>query len=96
MSSPTPPATPPADRPTLPATPSATQPPTRPAASEDYPTAVVELLAMAALARAILRRELRGLLIWAASLGLLAWYSVDALRRTYGTPELLRAGAGLD
>lgn len=96
MSSPTPPATPPADRPTLPATPSATQPPTRPAASEDYPTAVVELLAMAALARAILRRELRGLLIWAASLGLLAWYSVDALRRTYGTPELLRAGALLD
>lgn len=54
-----------------------------------------ELLAAASLARAILRREARGLCVWALGLGLLCWYSVVALRETYGTPELRLASGVL-
>lgn len=50
------------------------------------------LMALAALSRTILLRELRGLVVWVLALGALCWYSVDALGRSYGTEELRLAG----
>lgn len=55
-----------------------------------------ELLAAASLSRATLRREARGLLVWALGLGLLAWYSCVALRDTYSTAALRAAAAALE
>lgn len=55
---------------------------------------LAELLALAALARAMLLRELRGLLVWVLGMGALCWYSVDALSRSYRTEEL-RLAAGV-
>lgn len=48
-----------------------------------------------ALARTLARTEARSLLAWALTLGVLAWYSVDALASTYATAELRLAGAVL-
>ena len=55
-----------------------------------------ELLAAASLSRAILRREARGLAVWALGLGVLAWYSCVALRDTYSTAALRAAAAALE
>ncbi|WP_315503836.1 hypothetical protein [Actinomyces radicidentis] len=79
---------------TAPVRPAAAPAPARPAPELTHRFA--ELLAAASLARAILRREARGLAVWTAGLGLLAWYSCVALRDTYSTATLRAAAAALE
>lgn len=79
---------------TSPSRPAAAPAPARPA--PELTDRFAELLAAASLARAILRREARGFAVWAAGLGLLAWYSCVALRDTYSTATLRAAAAALE
>ncbi|MDO4242718.1 MAG: hypothetical protein Q4C85_02980 [Actinomyces sp.] len=57
---------------------------------------LAEVMALAALARAMLLRELRGLVVWVLGLGALCWYSVDALGRSYSTEQLRLAAGALE